>query len=309
MKIAIVGAGAIGGLFGAILAQNGQDVTLVDIWEEHVKAIKEAGLILAEKDQDVIVNIKATTKITEVENPDLIIISVKAYDTEQAARDCLKILGSDTVVMTVQNGVGNVKIIGEIVGVERVIAGTTSFGSTVLGPGRIQPNGIGAISIGELDGAGTERLRRIVNGLSLGGIETHAAMEGVDSIIWTKLLANVGINGLTAITQLRNGELLEFAGTKTLQEKVVNEALAVAEALGIRFGSDDPFGHVLDITRGTYTNKSSMRQDIERGSKTEVDYINGAIVKEGARLGIATPVNEIVTMLIKTLEERGPLPH
>ena len=308
MKIAIVGAGAIGGLFGAILMEHGQDVTLVDIWEKHVKEIQDNGLAIMEKGHERTVRIRATTKIAEAGTPDLIIIAVKCYDTEQAAQDCKAIAGPETLVMTVQNGVGNVDTIGDVLGRDRVIAGTTSFGSTVLGPGRIQPNGIGAISLGELDGTVTARLEKTVAALNDGGIETKIVAGGVDTIIWTKLVANIGINALTAITMIRNGEILEHPGTKELQKKAVGEAAKVAYALDIRFATDDPMDHVLEVTTGTYTNKSSMRQDLERGSKTEVDYINGAIVKLGRTLSIDTPVNEALTLLIKTLEERGPEP-
>lgn len=305
MKIAIVGSGAIGSLFGSILTRNGMDVILVDIWAEHVKSMMASGLIVVDEVGEETVKVQATVNIKDAGTPDLIIMSVKAYDTEQAARDCLKIIGPNTIVMTVQNGIGNADKIGSNLGRERVVAGTTSFGSTVLGPGKIQINGKGEISIGELDGKETPRLHNLVDTLIAGGIVTHIVLGGVNSLIWTKLVVNVGINALTAITMLRNGELLEYPETSRLLALAVEETQAVAQAQGIKFNVEDPLKHVIEIARATYNNKSSMRQDIERGAKTEIDFINGAIVDEGKRLGIPTPINEVLTLLIKTIEKRG----
>lgn len=304
MKIAIVGAGAIGGLFGSILSKNGMNVTLVDIWAEHVRVMQASGLTVVDGKEEETVKVKATTNIEDVGTPDLIILSVKSYDTEQAARDCLRIIGPESLIMTVQNGVGNVAKISEVLGRDRVIAGTTSFGSTMLGPGRIQPNGKGKINIGELDGRKTPRLHNVVNTLIKGGIDTEIVLGGVDNLIWTKLVVNVGINALTSITELRNGELLEYQETKLLQALVVEETKAVAQAQGIRFNVEDPLQHVMEIARDTYNNKSSMLQDIERGAKTEIDFINGAIVTEGKKRDIPTPVNEVLTLLVKTIEKR-----
>ena len=307
MKIAVVGAGAIGGLFGSILTKGGLDVTLVDIWEESVKVMQTTGLtVVGQAGKEEVVKVKATTKIDEVGTPDLIMIAVKSYDTAQAARDCLKIVGADTMVFTVQNGVGNVDTIGDILGRNRIVAGTTSFGCTRLGPGKIKPSGIGEITIGELDGKITPRLQNLVDTFIKAGIEMHTS-QNVDSLIWSKLVVNVGINALTAITMLKNGELLDYAETRSLQEAVVKEATAVAAAKNIKFLVDDPLAWVQEVARNTRDNKSSMRQDVERGSKTEVDFINGTIVREGLKLGIPTPVNDTLTKLIKTIEHRGKI--
>ena len=303
MKIVVVGAGAIGGLFGSFLHKNGEDVTLVDIWEEHVKTIQSTGLKIIRQSGDALFDMKVTTKIEEVGTPDLIIMAVKSYDTEKASRDCLSIVGPDTMVLTVQNGVGNIDIIGEVLGRNRILAGTTAFGSTILGPGEIRPSETGSITIGELDGTITPRLQQVVETFSGAGIEMHVS-QNVDSLTWTKLMVNVGINALTAITMLSNGQLLDHEETKKLQDMVVNEGIAVAEAKGIKFLYEDPLQHVRDVALSTYGNKSSMRQDVERGAKTEVDFINGTIVREGKKLGVATPVNEVLTLLIKTIEKR-----
>lgn len=304
MKITIVGSGAIGGLFGSFLHKSGEDVTLVDIWEDHIKAIQTSGLTITHPHGDEVVKVKATANIEEAGMADLIIIAVKSYDNEQAARDCQRIINPDTIVMTVQNGVGNVDTIGAVLGRSRIIAGTCAFGCTVLGPGKIKPSPTGSLSVGELDGRVTSRLKKVVETFTKAGIEMHIS-RNVDSLIWTKLMVNVGINALTAVTMLTNGQLLEYEETRALQAMVVYEGAAVAKAKGIEFMAADILEHVREIARSTYDNKSSMRQDIERGAKTEVGSINGAIVREGRKAGTPTPVNETLTLLVSVIEKRG----
>ncbi|QDR79172.1 ketopantoate reductase family protein [Sporomusa termitida] len=307
MQIAVVGSGAIGGLFGAFLHKSGEDVTFVDINTEHVAAMQANGLTIVRQGGVEVLPVKAVSRIEAAGTPDLILFAVKAYDNEQAARDCLKIAGQDTSILTVQNGVGNVETIAAILGANRILAGTTAFGCTVLGPGIIKPSATGSISIGELNGTITPRLQQVVAAFTNAGVEMHVS-QNVDSLIWTKLLANVGINALAAITMLTNGQLLEYKETERLQAAVVQEGAAVAKAKGIKFMVADILEHVRGICRSTYDNKASMRQDIERGLRTEVLAINGAIVDEGAKLGIPTPVNETLTNLLKAIERRGKLP-
>lgn len=306
MKIAVVGSGAIGGLFGSFLHKNGEDVIFVDIKKPHVEAMQTQGLIVVRQGVEEVFKVKATTNIEEAGRPDLILFAVKSYDNEQAAKDCLKIAGPDTIVLTVQNGVGNVDTIGDILGRNRILAGTTAFGCTVLGPGKIKPSEKGSISIGELDGSITPRLQRVVDTLTKAGVEMHVS-QNVDSLIWTKLMVNVGINALAAITLLTNGQLLDYEESASLQDEVVNEGAAVAKAKGIEFLVGDILELVRGVSRSTYDNKASMRQDVERGDRTEVLAINGAIVAEGKKLGIPTPVNETLTKLVKTIEKRGKI--
>lgn len=194
MKIAVVGSGAIGGLFGSMLAQGGLDVTLVDTWQEHVACMSAHGLLIERPNgKTEAIPVKTTTHIQDAAEPDLIIIAVKSYDTEQAATDCLSIVRPDTMILTVQNGVGNVDIIGNILGHHRILAGTTSFGCTRLAPGKIKSSDVGEITIGELSGNITPRLKQVVDTFSTAGFEMHTS-QNVDSLIWSKLVVNVGIN-------------------------------------------------------------------------------------------------------------------
>lgn len=304
MKIAVVGSGAIGGLLGSLLMQSGEEVTFVDVWEEHVRTMQTSGLTVVGPNGDQVHSVRATTAVTDAGTPDLIVFAVKTYDNEVAARDCLKIVGPDTVVLTVQNGVGNIETIGDILGFHRMIAGTCAFGSTLVEPGRIKPTPTGSLSFGELDGRTTPRLTKIADVFVRAGVETHVC-SNVDSLIWTKLMANVGINALAAITKLTNGELLEYPETLSLQAAAVAEGAAVAKAKGISFLAEDILEYVRGVARATHGNKASMLQDVERGVRTEVLAINGAIVAEGRKLGVPTPVNETLTGLVLTLEKKG----
>jgi len=303
MKIAVVGAGAMGSFFGAMLARSGQDVWLIDKRAEHVQSINTQGLRIVENTSETIVKIKATTDITDVAEPDLILFFVKSYDTEQAAQDCCKIMGENTIIVTLQNGLGNTDKLAGRLGHERIVAGTTSYGCTTLNPGVIRVSNVGEVTIGELDGSSTVRLQQLIEVFGSAGIKVKVS-ESIEGLIWTKLAVNAGINALTAITLLKNGELLEYDETMQLMRKVVSEVIEVANRKGIRFLVADPLQLVMDIAKDTYHNKSSMRQDIERGARTEIDSINGAVVLEGAKVGMVTPVNEVLTLLVKSLEKK-----
>ncbi len=303
MRIAIVGAGAMGSLFGGLLAEAGEDVVLVDVWEEHMRAINERGLRIRGVSGDRVVRVKATTKHAEVGVVDLVLLQVKSYATEKAIRDALPMVGERTVVLTLQNGLGNVEKIAAVVGRERVLAGTTAHGATVLGPGEIYHAGRGPTVIGEVDGRITDRVKAIAELFNRAGIETEVT-DNIMGAVWTKMLANVAINALTAITGLYNGELLELEETKAVMLKAVDEAVAVAKAMGIKLLVEDPHEFVLGIARATATNKSSMLQDVERGRRTEIDAINGMIVHYGRELGIPTPVNEALVAAVKGIELR-----
>jgi len=302
MKIAFIGAGAMGSLFGGRLALAGEEVWLLDIWEEHIRAVKENGVVIATRDGEIVARPRATTTPAEIGSADLIIIFVKANDTAAAAQSALKLLGPDTAVLTLQNGYGNAEELARVLGAERVIAGTTAQGSTQLGPGRVMHGGNGETLISELTGPISPRLRQIAAIFSAAGIATYPA-DNVASLIWGKLLVNVGINALTGITGLKNGQLVDYAETRELVTLAVEEALAVAAATGVELPYPAPVDKVLAVATATAQNSSSMLQDLQNSRITEIDAINGAIIREGERLGVATPVNRTLTLLVKTLEQ------
>lgn len=303
MKVVVLGAGAMGSLYGGLLADSGNEVWLLDVWKEHVDTINEKGLTIEEKGiYRMIKNIRATTDPGDIGTADLLIVFVKSTVTKKAVRDAISLVGDGTAVLTLQNGLGNIEKIEEVVGKGKVMGGVTSHGSTLLGPGRIRHAGEGDTYIGELDGRISERLQRIVEAFNKAGIRSEVS-DDILSLIWGKLLVNVGINALTAITGLRNGQLIEYSGTEEILELAVKEALDVASARDIRIQYQDPIGHVKDVCRLTAQNKASMLQDMLNKRKTEIDMINGAIVREGENAGIPTPVNKVLTNLISVMQD------
>ena len=302
MKIAILGAGAMGCLYGTMLSEAGESVWLLDVWEEHVRVIQQWGLTISSPAGERAVPMKATTDPREIGKAELVIVFVKSYSTREAMSGALFLLGAETMVLTVQNGLGNIEQLAEVAGERRIIAGTSGFGATMLAPGHIRHAGTGATTIGELSGVKTARIEKLYAVLNNAGLNPVLA-ENLQGIIWGKLLVNVGINPLTALARVKNGQILEIPELAGLMEKAVSEALAVARRKGIALvPAGDTLEHVREVIRNTKDNISSMRQDVEKGKRTEIDFINGAVVREGAACGVPTPVNFALTSLIKGWE-------
>lgn len=300
MNITIIGAGAMGSLFGGLLAEAGSDVRLLDIWVEHVNAIKENGLSIERDGSSRRVSVQATTDKGRIGQTDLAIIFVKSNQTADAAKSAKALVGNSGYVLSLQNGLGNADLIADTIAPEKVVGGTTSHGATLLGPGRIRHAGGGPTTIG-LWGKGDEaHLEKIARVLTRAGIQTACSQE-IRQVIWDKLLVNVGINAITALTHIKNGELLDLDVTKNLSKAAVEEAIAVAEHQGIPVRKD-AVDHVLAIASATAGNRSSMGQDVDNGRVTEISAINGAVVKAAERAGLQAPVNQTLTALIETLQ-------
>ena len=302
MKITVLGAGAMGSLFGGFLAEAGHDVWLLDIWKEHVDRIREHGLsIEGVSGERVITNVHATDTPSNIGQSELVIVFVKSTMTDLAVKESKELIGTDTTLLTLQNGLGNIEKIASVVAKEKIIAGTTAHGATVLGAGSIKHAGQGSTIIGEVDGRHTARLDTIANVLNDANIETRTS-DNVVGLIWDKLLVNVGINALTAITRLKNGQLIEFKETEEILEFAVQEAMMVAKAKGIQLSHADPVAHTKKVCKLTAENKASMLQDVLHKRRTEIDMINGAIVREGKKLGLHTPVNKVLTNLVAVIQ-------
>ncbi len=301
MKVLVVGPGAMGTLFAGLMAQAGNEVWLLGRRAEVVETIRREGVtIVRDGRAERIARVRATLNAAEVGSVDLVVVFVKSYSTQQAARDALPAVGKDTVVLTLQNGLGNVQAIASSVGREKVIAGVTAHGATLISPGVTRHAGAGETAIGELDGRVTPRLRNVAEALTRSTIAVELS-ECVDCLIWGKLIVNAGINPLTAILRVLNGQLLERPGARSVMASAAREAAEVARAEGVVLPFDDPVARVEEVCRLTASNRSSMLQDVERGVQTEVDHINGAIVSRAESLGIPTPVNWTLTNLVKSL--------
>lgn len=303
MKIAVIGSGAMGSLYGGILAENGHEVYLIDVYEPHVNKINEAGLSIVKDGQErIIKNVKATTDSTVVGIVDLALVFVKSTITDIAVKQNSCLFDDNTIVLTLQNGAGNIEKINTVVKSEQIIAGTSANGASMLGPGKINHAGNGGTVIGELNGCTTDRIINLQKLLDVTELGPCKISNNVVGLIWDKLLVNVGINALTALTGLKNGQLLENKESIEILEKAVNEGIAVANRLGIKLTYNNS-EHCKDVCRKTSKNTSSMLADVLNKRRTEVENINGVIAREGKKLGIDTPINETLTNLI-LLKER-----
>lgn len=300
MKIAVIGAGAMGSLFGGLLTEAGVKVWLIDIWKEHVDRLNQKGLTIEREGIERVARPRATTDPTTINRVDLAIIFVKSTQTAAAAKTAANLIGPDGLVVTLQNGMGNADLLAKAMQPGQVLAGTTSHGATLLGPGRIRHAGSGPTVIGPWLGGDLAPASRVADVLSKAGIETEVTGE-VQALVWNKLFINIGINAITALTGIKNGRILDLAATRDLSQKAVEEAIAVAQAKGIRV-EENVVAHVFKVAEATATNRSSMGQDVDSHRQTEISAINGAVVREARQMGLATPVNDTLTALIQTLE-------
>lgn len=300
MNFLVVGPGAMGCLFAARLKKAGNDVTLLDYRKERAEFINVNGVVVEGISGEYRTQMPAVTgKAPSM--PHVVLICVKANQTREAAKNLKSWLGPEVYVLTLQNGLGNVEILQEILGKDRVLGGVTAEGGTLLGPGHVRHAGQGETVMGP-SGSQQGLTSDIVSTFNAAGFKTRST-DNVSDLIWGKLLINVGINSLTAITRLKNGRLPEVGGTRMVMEEAVREAAAVARAKGITLPYPDPMERVLEVCRATAENIASMLQDVLNERMTEVAFINGAIVREGKVLGISTPVNIVLTCLVQAIEE------
>jgi 2-dehydropantoate 2-reductase len=301
MRIVVVGPGAMGCLLAAALSKVNADTWLLDKNKQRARQIDTQGIIVEGVSGNWKAKLRATASAEEINSADLIIIAVKSYDTHAASVSIKRLINGKTSVITVQNGLGNVQTIGEIVGEDKVIAAVTSQGATLLEAGHIRHAGKGETVIGRIDGRLTSSLRQIREVFKKAKFETRISRD-IKGILWSKLIINVGINALTAITRLNNGRLVEFEGTRQILRDAVLEAIKVAKRKRIKLIYDDPLAKVEAVSSATAANVSSMLQDVLKKKRTEIDFINGVIVRQAKSLSIPSPVNSLLLDLVKTIE-------
>lgn len=300
MNFLVVGPGAMGCLFAGRLKNAGHEVMIADHRPERADFINKDGLIIEGSAGEERIRVPVITERASKE-VNAALICVKASQTREAAESISSWLDLHAVVLTLQNGLGNFELLEEVFGKERVLGGVTSEGATLLGPGHARHAGRGETFIGPA-GPADGPASKIVSAFEEAGFRTHSSDE-VQNLIWGKLLMNVGINALTAITRLKNGLLPAIQGSRTVMRMAVGEAESVASTKGINLPYPDPFERVIEVCRATAENKASMLQDVLGERITEIEFINGAVVREGEKLGIPTPVNLILTSLVSALQE------
>jgi 2-dehydropantoate 2-reductase len=299
-KILVVGPGAMGLLFGGLLARAGHEVRLLDRREDRARSLTAQGIVIEQGEQTLTVPVRAVTRAEEAAPAGLIVICVKAYDTGAAARAAAPAAGPDTLVLSLQNGQGNVEALIEVFGPERVLGGTTAQGSNLAGTGRVRHAGQGETVVGEA-GGGTERAARVAELMSGAGIGAGVTND-LEGLIWSKLTINAAINPLTALLRVKNGALAESEPALAIMRLAVAEVVEVCRRRGTKLAHPAPYDKAVAVARATANNISSMLQDVRAQRKTEVNYINGAVVKAAQELGVAAPVNEALTRLIEAVE-------
>jgi 2-dehydropantoate 2-reductase len=293
-----MGAGAIGSLFGALISKN-NNVLLIGR-KPHVSAIKKSGLVIRGKTQ---FNVKINAEHSMdsiVFSPDILILTVKSYDTESAISQAGKVINKDTVVLSLQNGLDNIDKIKKFVDSEKIVAGVTTHGALFSEPGIIKHTGIGTTILGELNGQKTKRIDNIVNIFNKAGIKTSVS-NNIIREVWIKAIVNSCINPLTTLFQCKNGYLIENPILENLVEKVCQESTNIANAEGINLSYKDMIGKTKEVIRNTSENYSSMLQSFKKGKKTEINSINGKLVEIGKKHDFDPLMNEILTYSVKFL--------
>lgn len=307
MQISIIGTGAMATLFAARLSEVAE-VSMIGSWSEAIETIRASGITI---DGDSCCHeVHTAYHPDDAPAADLALVLTKAYKTVKASEVAAKTIKPDGLALTLQNGLGNIEILSEQVGRDRAMQGVTMQGATLLGPGRIRTSGRGATHLGYVpielaaprDFAVEHRAYDISALFNSAGLKSHVTAD-IDGLVWGKVIINAAINPLTAILRVPNGTLVESEETIGLMQSAALEAAAVAKAIGITLPFPDPVERVKQVAALTATNHSSMLQDVLGQRPTEIGAINGKIVEQGQVLGIPTPVNALLTSLMRAIEK------
>jgi 2-dehydropantoate 2-reductase len=308
MEIAIVGAGVLGSIFGGLFLKKGFNVTLIEVLNERVRLIDKEGLWLQWPDGErTHSRISITSKVDEVGDKDVVMIAVKGYHTRSAIESAMPMIRDDTIVLSVQNGLGNLEAIAETVGTERVVGGITAHSGMPVSMNEVRyVGGLGPLLvIGPYDGVSRPEFKKMVSQFQAVGLDVHATAD-INSVIWKKLIANVSTNVVAALTGLTGGIAVKHEPSVKIIEALSLELSQVARAKGIDFPElDDPLDFSLKAFASTKDNRVSMLQDVEAGRPTEIGNLNEVIVSEGRRFNIPTPYNEAVSWLTRGVEKRN----
>jgi 2-dehydropantoate 2-reductase len=298
MQVAVIGAGAVGCYYGGLLLRAGHDVTFIGR-QPHVDAINAHGLLLDTKTFKGHLPAKAATDATTLASPDLVLVCVKSADTEQAGRSLAGHLRPETSVLSLQNGVDNAQRLRAVTG-HAVIPAVVYVGSEMAGPGHIRHHGGGDLAIGA--SAASEALAQT---LEAAGVHTTIAGD-IEVTLWSKLVINCAFNALSAVANISYGPMLEVEGARDVVTRAVQEAIAVARACGVSM-PEDLLGNILNIPTMMPAQKSSTAQDLARGKPSEIDFLNGHVVRKGIELGIPTPTNHALQVMVKLAERSKEL--
>ncbi|RCK30617.1 ketopantoate reductase family protein [Thalassospira lucentensis] len=296
MKIAVMGAGAVGCYYGAMLARAGHDVTLIGR-PTHVEVMNRDGLLLDLGASQEYVAVTGSTEASSVAGAELILLCVKSTDTEDAGQQIKPFIGKDTIILSLQNGVDNAERLGQVLG-QPVIPVVVYVATSMGGAGHVKHHGRGELVIGM-----SSQSQVVADTLRPARIPVEIS-ENADGALWAKMILNCAYNALSAITQTPYGELVKQDGIWDVIRNAVDECLAVAAACGVTIPGD-VWGAIEKIVETMPAQFSSTAQDLARGKPTEIDYLNGYIVRKGCEFGIATPTNLALHSITKLQERRA----
>ena len=306
-EVVIVGAGAMGGLFGGLMAEQGLPVTLVDTWADHVNAINAQGLRMVGVGGDRPIKVRATADPSTIASADVVLFQCKAFATEAAAAGVKHLFGRGAVAVSFQNGLGNEEVIGSVLGIENVLGGLTAQAGLVEAPGVVRNFGDLPTHIGELKGGLSERAQAVDDAITRHGLPTTASAE-IKREKWKKLLGNVALGAISAVTDFRSFEIMAVPELQDIVFRGVDEAAAVAKAEGIPLDVTEARSVLMKLVDttggGTGTSKSSMREDLIKRRRTEIDTIHGAVARLGRKHGVPTPTIDTMVALVKGLQSQ-----
>ena len=309
MKVAVVGCGAMGSVYAALLADAGHEVWAIDTWKEHVDAMKANGLRLEGASGDRTVRVNATTDAADAGPCDLAILSTKAMHVEKAAKSMQPLLRQDTVVLSIQNGLGGPDTAAKVLGRECVLVGVVGgFGASMKAPGHAHHNGWELVRLGELAGPISPRLEAVAEVWRSGGFRVKC-FDDIDQLVWEKLICNVGFSGPCAVTERTMIEVIDDPDTWKVASGCAIEAYQVARARGIKLDFDDPVAYVRAFGMKIPKARPSMLLDHMAGRMSEIDAINGAIPVAAKVAGLQAPYNEVISALVRAKERQMGVRH
>lgn len=301
-KIAIVGCGAMGSVYAGLMASAGHEVHAVTLWADHAEAIQQHGLRVEGASGDRTVPVHVSTSTNGIGPCDLVIIATKAFDVEVAAKSSIPLLGPQTLVQTIQNGLGSPEKAAAVLGADRIAIGVVGgFGASIRAPGHAHHNGMEMIRFGAFAGLSREALETSAQIWRSSGF-TVALFDDVLQMVWEKLIMNVAFSGTTCATGMTIGEVMANPDAWKVAQACSLEAIAVAKAAGIKLDVGDPIEHVRKLGSKIPNAKPSMLLDHLAHRKSEVDAINGSIPVEAAKYGIPTPMNDALVAIIRARE-------
>ena len=303
MKIAVIGAGAMGSIYASFLAQNNNEVIAIDLWEEHLDAIRENGLRVSGFSGDnTVKNIKVSNNITDAKGCELFIIATKAAGVGSVASKLSPFTSKDSVILTIQNGLGAGERIASYMPTDNILLGVAQgFGASMVGPGHAHHNNMSMIRIGEMNGGITQRLEKLVKVWCDAGFNAKA-FEDIEQLIWEKFVCNVAWSGSCSIFRKTLGEVMNNEHMFNIAKGCALEAKKMGDLKRVNFTFDDTVNYITEFGKKLLNSKPSMLQDVESKRLSEIDAINGMVVTLGIQNNIETPFNTAVSSIIKAQE-------